>query len=131
MQQFLSELLIPTITAIVASIITFISTRTKEKVEIEGGEIENASKVLDMSERIATRLEAQLIKSDEVIHALKDTIITLQADDSACREKVVSLQMDCEKYERLYLEQKNEVEQLRKDCDALRVLLQEPRQHEN
>lgn len=125
MQQIISELLIPTVTAILTATITFFATRKKQGVEIEGGEIENASKVLEMSERITERLEAQLVRSDEVIHSLKETIITLRKEEGVCRDKIKALQADCKKYEDLYKDQLKEVDQLKMDIDSLRILLKE------
>ncbi|MDX3917466.1 MAG: hypothetical protein QHC79_28250 [Pseudosphingobacterium sp.] len=97
--------------------------RPKQKVEIESGEVDNASKVLEMSGRIADRLEAQLAKSDEVIAALKKTIIQMSHEGEACRKRAAQLQADCDRLQLLNYELQQEKDKLKADHDNLKSLL--------
>lgn len=131
MQQILSEVLIPAVTGVIAVLITYFSTRKKEEVQMESLAIENAHKVLEMSEKLQNNMKAQLATSDDVITALKETIQVISSSHANCQERVQALEAELLKHERRYNEKIREIEKLQLDCDALRKILKGDPVNEN
>lgn len=123
MQALFQEVLVPALSALTASLITYFSTKKKEAVHIESMAIENAHKVLAMSEQLQNNLRSQLATSDDVITALKETIQAVTGSHQNCQERVRTLEAELLKHERRYNDKIREIERLQLDCDALRNIL--------
>lgn len=131
MQAILQDVLMPAVSAIIASLITYFSTRKKEEVHIESMAIENAHKVLAMSEQLQDNLKRQLETSDDVITALKQTIEAVSQNYTNCQERVQVLEAELLKHQRRYNDKIREIEKLQIDCDALRAILRGDNINEN
>lgn len=131
MQQLLNEILIPAVTALIASTITYFSTRKKEEVQMESMAIANAHKVLEMSEQLQENLKKQLDTSDSVIAALKNTIEAITQNHTNCQERVQALEAELLKHQRRYNDKIKEIEKLQIDCETLRSILKGEKINEN
>lgn len=106
-------------------IVGYIAGKPKRKIELDGGQVENANKVLAMYENIAERLQGQLNKSDEVISTLKETIITLQSREETCKKTLEELQKEYDSLVKTCDQQHRELTQLRKDISKLKGIVNE------
>lgn len=113
----------PFLLSSVTALIGWWTARPKQRVEVESGEVANANRVLEMSGRIADRLESQLAMSDEVIAALKKTIIQMSHEGEACRSRAEQLQADCDRLQLLNYELQQDNANLKADHDRLKNLL--------
>jgi len=114
--EILREFGIPIGTGVVG----FIAGRPKRKIEHDGGQIENANRVLAMYENIAERLEGQLNKSDAVISSLKDTIVTLREREDTCKKALRDLQNEYDRLVATCDQQHRELSTLRVDIARLK-----------
>ena len=128
MDQFLQEHILPNLwgalAAIVGAIWLWWRSKPKERIENDGGIVENAKKVLEMSEGITDRLEKQLEASDGIITALKDKLQIALESDNTCRKSLKALQDEYANFKALFNEQRIEVEALREECKLLRLTIE-------
>lgn len=128
MEQFITEHIIPNIwgaiVAIVGAIWMWIRTKKKEGIENDGGIVDNAKKVLEMSEDIAERLEKQLESSDGIIAALKEKLRLAIESDNTCQKALKAIREEYSNFQILFNEQKVEIEALKEECKLLRLTIE-------
>lgn len=129
MGKFFEEHVIPNLweagTAVVAAIWVWWKTRPKEKIEKDGGIVDNAKKVLEMSEDIADRLEKQLIASDEIIQQLKEKLRIALEEENSCKKALKAIKEEYANFQKLFNEQKLELDALKEECRLLRVTIEQ------
>lgn len=123
LDKLFSDILVPVITTVVGALIGWLSGRSKEKSLIRAGEIENAAKVLEMSERIANRLEAQLARQMDTINELNTTINNLQRTANESQEQLEVVQYEYKKLKGMYNDQVVELDALRSECAELKAFV--------
>lgn len=106
-------------------VVGYFAGKPKRKIELDGGQVENANKVLAMYENIAERLQGQLNKSDEVISSLKDTIVALRDREETCKKTLEELQKEYDRLVSTCDQQHKELTRLRKDIATLKELINE------
>lgn len=129
MENFFENHLVPSlISAVVggvASIWAYVKARPKEKIEMDGGIVDNAKKVLEMSEDIAERLHKQLQKSDEIITELKEKLTLVLQSENSCKKALKAAEIELAEFQRKYREQKAELETLEEKWVQLRHVIDE------
>lgn len=129
MEQFIQEYVLPNLwgalVGVVASLWMWFKGRPKEQIEKDGGIVENAKKVLEMSEDIAERLENQLKASDEVITQLKEKLRLELEETNNCKKALRAVKIELEEWKRVAEEQKTEIAALRNEIELLRITLKE------
>ncbi|MCY4781741.1 hypothetical protein ORI89_18995 [Sphingobacterium sp. UT-1RO-CII-1] len=99
--------------------------RPREKADIDSTNIDSAKKVLEMSEDIAERLQAQLVKSDEVIEALKEKFKIELEQGNTCRKALKKVQEELSEWKSIAERQNIELEALRTEIRELRKIIEE------
>lgn len=129
MEQFIQEYVLPNLwgalVGVVASLWMWFKGRPKEQIEKDGGIVENAKKVLEMSEDIAERLENQLKASDEVITQLKEKLRIELEETNNCKKALRAVKVELEEWRRIADEQKSEITALRQEIELLRLAIKE------
>lgn len=129
MEHFLQEYVLPNIWGALAGIVGTVwlwwTKKPQAKVEQDGGIVENAKKVLEMSEDIADRLQKQLIASDEVIFQLKEKLRISIQEENSCKKTMQAIALELQHFKSLAEEQRVELEALREECHLLRLAIQE------
>lgn len=129
MEQFLQEYVLPNLwgalVGVIGSLWLWIKGKPKEQIEKDGGIVDNAKKVLEMSEDIAERLEKQLLQSDEVITQLKEKLRIELEETNNCRKALRAIKIELAEWKRVADEQKIELEALREECRLLRLAIQQ------
>lgn len=129
MEQFIQEYILPNLwgalVGVVASLWMWFKGRPKEQIEKDGGIVENAKKVLSMSEDIAQRLENQLKQSDEVITQLKEKLRLEIEETNNCKKALRAVKTELVEWKRVADEQKVELVALRQEIELLRLAIKE------
>lgn len=128
MGKFIDEHVVPNLweagTAVVAALWIWWKTRPKEKIEKDGGIVDNAKKVLEMSEDIADRLEKQLVASDEIIQQLKEKLRIALEEENSCKKALKAIKEEYANFQKLFDKQKLELDALKEECRLLRIAIQ-------
>ncbi|MGA6117416.1 hypothetical protein [Sphingobacterium anhuiense] len=128
MEQFLQEHVLPNLwgalAAIVGAIWLWWRSKPKERIENDGGIVENAKKVLEMSEGITDRLEKQLEASDGIITALKEKLQIAIEGENTCKKALKAIKEEYSNFKKLFNEQRIEVEALKEECRLLRITIE-------
>ena len=135
MEQFVQEYVLPNLwgalVGVVASLWMWFKGRPKEKIEKDGGIVENAKKVLEMSEDIAERLEKQLLASDGVISALREKLQIAIESENACKKALKAIKQEYANFQVLFNDQKIELDALREECKRLRLAIENKENEDN
>lgn len=128
MQEFLQTHVIPNLwgamVGIVGVIWGYFRSIPKERIENDGGIVDNAKKVLEMSEDIAERLEKQLLASDGVIQALKEKLQLAIENENTCQKALKAIKQEYANFQLLFHDQKIELEALKGECKRLREAIE-------
>ncbi|WP_099367580.1 hypothetical protein [Sphingobacterium sp. 1.A.4] len=128
MEEFIREHVIPNaygaIAAIVGAVWLWWRSKPKERIENDGGIVENAKKVLEMSEGITERLEKQLEASDGIIEQLKEKLRIALEEENACKKALKAIREELEQFRSLFDAQKIELEGLKEECRLLRLTIE-------
>jgi len=128
MEQFLQEHVLPNLWGALATVGGAIwlwwRSKPKERIENDGGIVENAKKVLEMSEGITDRLEKQLEASDGIITALKEKLQIAIEGENTCKKALKAIKEEYSNFKRLFNEQRIEVEALKEECRLLRITIE-------
>lgn len=129
MENIIQEYILPNLwgalVGVIGSLWLWWKGRPKEQIEKDGGIVDNAKKVLEMSEDIAERLEKQLIASDEVISQLKEKLRIELEETNNCKKALKAVKDELLEWKRIANEQKQELIALREECQLLRIAIQE------
>lgn len=129
MDQFLQEHILPNIWGAVAATVGALwfwwRSKPKERIENDGGIVDNAKKVLEMSEDIAERLEKQLISSDGVIQALKEKLQIAIEGENTCKKALKAIKEELYNFKVLFEEQRIELDALKDECRLLRKAIEQ------
>lgn len=129
MENFIQDYVLPNLwgalVGAIGALWVYFREKKKESVETDGGIVDNAKKVLEMSEDIAERLEKQLIQSDEVITQLKEKLRIAIEEENACKKAMKAVKRELEEFKKLADEQRVELLSLREECRLLRIAIQE------
>jgi len=129
MNEFLQQHVIPNLwgalVAIVGAVWLWWRSKPKERIENDGGIVDNAKKVLEMSEDIAERLEKQLIASDGVISALKEKLQIAIEGENTCKKALKAIKEEYANFKKLFEEQRIELDALKEECKLLRIAITE------
>ncbi|SMG32504.1 hypothetical protein [Sphingobacterium psychroaquaticum] len=128
MNEFLQEHVLPNLwgggVAVISAVWFWYRSKPKEKIENDGGIVDNAKKVLEMSEDIAERLEKQLLAADEVILQYKEKLRIALENENTCQKALKAMRQEYEKFKNLFEEQRVELEALKDECRLLRITLE-------
>ena len=128
MEQFIQQQILPNlwgaIAAIVGAVWLWWRSKPKEKIEHDGGIVDNAKKVLEMSEDIAERLEKQLMASDGIIAALKEKLQIALEGENTCKKALKAIKQEYANFQLLFHDQKIELDALREECRLLRLAIE-------
>lgn len=128
MEGFIQEHVLPNLwgalVGIVGSLWLWIRSKPKERIEQDGGIVDNAKKVLEMSEEIAERLEAQLLASDAVIVALKEKLRLELDETNACKKALKAVREELEEWRTVAQNQRIEIDALKEECRLLRITIE-------
>ncbi|GGH24570.1 hypothetical protein FAZ19_16330 [Sphingobacterium alkalisoli] len=134
MQEFIQEYILPNLWGAlvggIGAIWVYIRSKPRERIEQDGGIVDNAKKVLSMSEDIAERLEKQLIASDGVIQALKEKLRIAIEGENTCKKALKAIKEEYANFQLLFHDQKIELQALREECRLLRLAI-ETKENEN
>ena len=132
MKEFLQDYVLPNMSAIwgalfgaIAAIWGYIRIKPKEKLDNEGGNLENAKKSLEISERIADRLEKQLESSDSIIEQLKEKLLLALEEENTCKKALKAIREELAQFKVLFEQQKHELDGLKDECRLLRLTIEE------
>ncbi|GGH28239.1 hypothetical protein FAZ19_19675 [Sphingobacterium alkalisoli] len=129
MEQFLQEYVLPNLwgalVGLISTVWVYVRGKKKESVETDGGIVDNAKKVLEMSEDIAERLEKQLIASDGVIQALKEKLKMAIEGENTTKKELIAVREEYANFQLLFHDQKIELEALREECRLLRQAIEQ------
>src|SRR5690606_16458359 len=128
MENFIQEHVLPNLwgagIGLITAIWVWIRSRPKEKIENDGGIVENAKKVLEMSEGITERLEKQLEASDGIIEQLKEKLRIALEEENACKKAHKAIREELKQFRNLFEAQKIEHEGLKEECKLLRITIE-------
>lgn len=128
MEEFIREHVLPNLWGACIGVITalwmWIRSRPKEKIENDGGIVENAKKVLEMSEGITERLEKQLEVSDGIIEQLKEKLKIALEEENICKKALKAIREELAEFRTLFDAQKIELESLKDECRLLRLTIE-------
>lgn len=128
MQEFIQTQILPNlwgaIVGVVGVIWGYFRSMPKERIEKDGGIVENAKKVLEMSEDIAERLEKQLLASDGVISALREKLQIAIESENTCKKALKAIKEEYANFQLLFHDQKIELDALRDECKRLRLAIE-------
>lgn len=88
MFDYLPDWLTAIITAIVASVTTFVFARKKENVEIQGSEITNVQEAIKIWREMATDMKAEVAELKDKVESLTTEIHNLRAENVELRSKL-------------------------------------------
>ena len=128
MEEFLRDHVLPNLwgagIGAISAVWIWIRSRPKEKIENDGGIVENAKKVLEMSEGITERLEKQLEASDGIIEQLKEKLRIALEEENKCQKLLKSIREELAQFKMLFDKQKQELEALKEECRLLRLTIE-------
>lgn len=128
MENFIQEYVMPNLwgalVGVIGSLWLWFKGRPKERIEKDGGIVDNAKKVLEMSEDIAERLEAQLLASDAVIAALKEKLRLELDETNSCKKALKAVREELQEWKNVAETQRIEIDALKEECRLLRVTIE-------
>lgn len=83
-----NEVILPTLTAFFASIITWIFGRKKAQVEVEAGEITNVQEAIKIWREMAVDMKAEVAELKDKIELLTTEVHTLRIENVELRQKL-------------------------------------------
>lgn len=110
--------------ALVSAIWFYYRSKPKEKIENDGGIVDNAKKVLEMSEDIAERLEKQLLAADEVIVQYKERLRIALENENKCQRALKAIRGEYGDFKKLFEEQRVQLDAIKEKCRLLRTTLE-------
>jgi predicted RNase H-like nuclease (RuvC/YqgF family) len=84
----LSEVIVPSLTAFFAALITWLFGRKKENVEVQGSEITNVQEAIKIWREMATDMKAEVAELKEKIELLTTEVHTLRSENVELRQKL-------------------------------------------
>lgn len=83
-----NELIIPSITGVFGSLVTWLFGRKKEKLEVESSEITNVQEAIKIWREMATDLKAEVADLKDKVESLTTEIHNLRSENVELRAKL-------------------------------------------